>query len=131
MLERILADLVVIFHFAFVIFAVLGGLLVFRWRGVAWFHIPTAVWAALIEFLGWTCPLTPLENWLRQRGGGTGYESGFVEHYIVPVLYPTELTRSLQIVLGLVVAGINVAIYGWLGFRAFQHKFRQGSSERS
>jgi hypothetical protein len=130
MVARLLADLVVIIHFVFVIFAVLGGLLVLRWRRVAWFHVPTAVWAALIEFQGWICPLTPLENWLRQKGGSSGYETGFVEHYIMPVLYPAELTRNLQIVLGLIVAGINGTIYGYLGFRWLQQKLRQRSSER-
>jgi hypothetical protein len=99
-------------------------LLVLRWRRIAWFHLPAAVWAALIEFQGWICPLTPLENWLRARGGGTGYETGFVEHYIIPVLYPAGLTRELQIILGLVVAGVNLAIYGWLLWRWRQRRQR-------
>lgn len=117
MLYRLLADLVVGIHFAFVIFALLGGLMVLRWRWAAWLHLPAAIWAVLIEFAGWICPLTPLENWLRTRGGGTGYETGFVAHYIIPVLYPAGLTRELQIILGLVVAGVNLAIYGWLIWR--------------
>lgn len=114
MLYRILADLVVGLHFSFVLFAVLGGFLVLRWRRSAWIHVPAFLWAALIEFVGWMCPLTPLENWLRKEGGSIGYQSGFVEHYILPVLYPSELTRSLQIVLGLFVIVINLGIYGWL-----------------
>lgn len=106
-----LADAVVILHFGFVLFVVFGGLLV-AWRNwIAWTHIPTVVWGAWIEFAGWICPLTPLENWLRERGGGAGYESDFVERYVVSVLYPQALTRELQWLLGGLVIGINAAIY--------------------
>ncbi len=114
MVYRFLADLVLVAHFAFVVFAVVGALLVLRWRWVVWLHLPAVVWAALIEFAGWICPLTPLENWLRALGGSAGYESGFVEHYILPVLYPGGLTREVQIVLGLLVLAGNMGIYGWL-----------------
>ena len=107
-----LANLVVLLHLAFVVFALLGGFLVLRWRRVAWAHMPAVLWAGLMEFAGWICPLTPLENWLRGRGGGIGYGSDFVEHYIMPVLYPAALTRGLQIVLGLLVLSINGAVYG-------------------
>jgi hypothetical protein len=122
MLYRVFADLIVLVHLAFVLFAVLGGLLVLRWKRCAWLHVPTVLWAALIEFAGWVCPLTPLENWLRERGGVTAYQSGFVEHYILPLLYPAVLTRRLQIVLGLFVLGINVGIYGWVLYRALKAK---------
>lgn len=114
MVYRFLADLVLVAHFAFVVFAVVGALLVLRWRWVVWLHLPAVVWAALISFAGWICPLTPLENWLRELGGSAGYESGFVEHYILPVLYPGGLTREVQIVLGLLVLAVNMGIYGWL-----------------
>ena len=122
MLYGILADLVVIGHFTFVLFAVLGGLLVLRWKQCLWIHVPVVLWAALIEFTGWICPLTPLENWLRARGGAVGYPSSFIEHYILPVLYPTQLTRQLQITLGLLVLGINLGIYGWMLRRAAKGK---------
>ena len=112
MLYRVLTDLVVVAHFAFVIFAVAGAVLVLRWRWVAWVHLPVVMWAALIEFAGWVCPLTPLENWLRMRGGAMGYHGGFVEHYIIPILYPGQLTRSVQIALGALVLLINTGIYG-------------------
>jgi len=112
MLHRFLADCIVLLHFAFVLFAVLGGLLVLRWRRVAWLHVPAAIWAAAIEFRGWICPLTPLENWLRYEGGEAGYESSFVERYVLPVLYPDGLTRPIQIALGLLVLGLNAAVYG-------------------
>lgn len=101
-------------HVAFVLFSVLGGFLVFKWKLCAWIHIPTVMWAALIEFYGWVCPLTPLENWLREKGGGSSYGSGFIEHYIIPVLYPASLTQNMQIVLGVFVLGINLVIYGWI-----------------
>jgi len=117
---RLLADLTVVAHFVFVLFAVGGGLLVLRWRRIVWLHIPAAVWAALIEFYGWVCPLTPLENWLRVRSGASGYRGGFIEHYILPVLYPRALTRELQIVLGIFVLVVNLAIYGWLLIRVMK-----------
>ena len=110
---RVLADLVVGLHFLFVVFVVIGGLLVWRWRWVMWLHIPAAVWGALIELGGWICPLTPLEKSLRAKAGGAGYEGGFIEHYVLPVLYPGALTRETQVVLGVVVVAVNVGIY-WL-----------------
>ncbi len=122
MLYGVLADLVVVVHLAFVLFAVLGGFLVFRWKRCAWIHVPAVLWAALIEFAGWVCPLTPLENWLRERSGALGYRSGFIEHYILPVLYPTLLTRDLQITLGLLVLGVNLGIYGWVMRRTAKAK---------
>ncbi len=114
MLYRLLADVVVLGHFIFVLFAVLGGFLVLKWPGWAWIHIPAALWAALIEFAGWICPLTPLENLLREKGAAARYNSGFIEHYLLPVLYPDALTRSWQLVLGCIVLGINLAVYGWV-----------------
>ncbi len=122
MLYRILADLVLVVHLAFLVFAVLGGFLVFRWKRCAWIHIPAMLWAALIEFADWVCPLTPLENWLLQQSGGIGYPSDFIEHYIVPVVYPTVLTRHLQIALGLIVLGVNLGIYGWVICRTTRSK---------
>ncbi len=107
----VLADAVVVLHPGFVIFVVLGGLLVLRWRWVMWLHLPAAAWGALIEFAGWICPLTPLEKWLRREGGLGGYEGGFVEHYILPLLYPSALTRNVQLVLGAGVIVVNLLIY--------------------
>jgi hypothetical protein len=111
MIFRLLADLTVVLHLAFVVFVVLGGLLVMRHRAVAWFHIPAAAWGAWVEFAGWICPLTPLENWLRERGGGPAYSSSFVDRYIVPTLYPEALSRELQWILGGFVVVINVVVY--------------------
>lgn len=114
MIYRGLADLVLVIHLAFVLFVVLGGLLVLRWRRLAWLHLPAAVWGVLIEYTGWICPLTPLENWLRVRGGEAGYTGGFIQHYIQPVLYPAGLTRSTQLILGSVALVLNLTAYGIL-----------------
>ncbi len=114
MIFQLLADLVVIVHLAFVIFVVAGGLVAFKWRKAIYFHLPAAAWGALIEFAGWICPLTPLENWLRRQGGASAYSGDFVNHYIMPILYPSELTREVQVVLGVLVVVINVGIYGFL-----------------
>ena len=111
---RLLADLVVILHLAFVAFALFGGLLALKWKRIVWLHVPAALWAAAIEFGGWVCPLTPLETWLREQGGETGYRSDFIEHYILPLLYPASLTREMQVVLGVAVLAVNIATYAWL-----------------
>jgi hypothetical protein len=116
-LYRLAADAVVLIHLAFVVFVVAGALLVLRWPRIAWVHVPAFVWGALIEFAGWICPLTPLENRLRISGGAAGYEGGFVEHYVIPILYPGNLTRALQIGLGVAVVLINAGVYGWLLMR--------------
>lgn len=112
MIYRSLADFVLVVHLAFVLFVVLGGLLVLRWRWVALLHVPAAIWGILIEYTGGICPLTPLENWLRQLGGEAGYAGGFIQHYIQPVLYPAGLTRGTQIVLGSLALLVNLVAYG-------------------
>ena len=93
-LFQIGADAVVVLHVCFVLFVLLGGLLALRWPRLTWVHVPAALWGVVIELGGWICPLTPLENALRQRGGSAGYHGDFVEHYILPVLYPAGLTRK-------------------------------------
>lgn len=108
---RVGADAVLIVHLLFVAFVVLGGTLVVRWPRVAWAHVPAAVWGALIEFSGWICPLTPIENELRYRAGLKTYEGDFVQRYVLPLLYPAELTRNTQYALGTLVIVINVAAY--------------------
>jgi hypothetical protein len=114
---RLLADVVVVVHLGFVVFVVLGGLLVIRWRRLAWLHLPAVVWAIVLELAGWICPLTPLENRLRRAAGAGGYEGGFVEHYLVPVLYPDVLTRRMQVGLAVFVLSVNVAVYLWIVLR--------------
>jgi hypothetical protein len=121
LLYSVAADLAASLHLAFVAFVVLGGFLVLRWPRSAWVHLPAVVWGVSIEFMGWICPLTPLENRLRHEAGLAGYEGGFVEHYLIPVLYPGSLTRSAQIVLGLSVLLINATLYGWMLRRRARH----------
>jgi hypothetical protein len=111
MFYRFLADLVVVLHLGFVLFVVFGGLLALRWPRAAWFHLPAALWGAGIEFVQGICPLTPLENHLRNLGGEAGYAGGFVEHYLLPVLYPAGLSQNVQWGLGIFVVLLNVAIY--------------------
>ncbi len=114
MVYRLLADLVVLVHFGFVLFVILGGILVLRWKRVVWVHLPAAAWGDIVEFMGWICPLTPLEIWLRVMAGQSGYQTGFIDHYLLPVLYPQNLTRDTQIWLGVLVLCLNLAIYGWV-----------------
>lgn len=126
MLFRILADVVLVVHLLFVVFVVLGGVLVLRWRRIAWLHLPAAAWGALIEFMGWPCPLTPLEIALRRRAGVEGYEGGFIEHYLISWIYPEGLAGSHQVLLGLAVVAINVAIYVWVWRRASRRESHRG-----
>jgi hypothetical protein len=111
MAYRAAADAILVTHFAFVLFAVLGAFLVLRWPRLAWLHIPAVVWAAFVEFSGTICPLTPLEVILRRQAGEAGYASGFIEHYVVSLLYPEGLARDTQTMLGAIVVVINAAIY--------------------
>lgn len=114
MSPALLADAVTLVHFGFVLFVAAGGFLVLRWPRLAWLHVPCFVWGALISFAGWICPLTPLENHFRRLAGQEGYETGFVEHYIIPILYPGALTRGIQVGLGVAVLLVNGVIYAHL-----------------
>lgn len=114
MVYRILADVVLVLHFGFVMWVVLGWLLVRRWRWLMWLHLPAAAWGVIIEFAGWPCPLTPLEQRLRELGGEAGFEGGFIEHYVGLLLYPGWLDETVQIVLGVVVLLLNVGGYWWV-----------------
>lgn len=111
MLERIAADLLVALHLAFILFVLLGGILALRWRRAPWLHVPAAAWGALVTLRGWICPLTPLELHLRRAAGDQGYDAGFVEHYLLPIVYPEALTREIQIGLGIAVCVVNAGIY--------------------
>ena len=118
MLYRVAADLVVILHLLFIAYVMIGGFLVLLHRAWGIVHLPAVVWAAMIEFKGWICPLTPLENWLRLKGGREIFKEGFVEHYLMPVIYPSNLTRRTQIALGAIVIAVNAGIYLWVLFQA-------------
>lgn len=112
MLYRILADLVVLLHLFFIIFAVTGSFAAYLWTWrLVLLHLPAAIWGIYIEFSGNICPLTPLENHFRQLAGQEGYSAGFVDHYLVPIIYPVGLTREIQIVLGLCVLVVNLVVY--------------------
>ena len=122
MLDRLAADAVVVLHLAFVAFAAIGGVIAWRRLAWAWLHLPALAWAAYVEFSGSLCPLTPLENRLRARAGQSGYEGGFVEHYLVPVLYPAGLTPDAQVGIGAALVAVNVAIYAVALARARSRK---------
>jgi hypothetical protein len=111
MVYSLFADAVVLAHFGFILFVVFGGLAVIWWRQLAWLHLPAVCWAAVLEFQGLICPLTPLENWLRRKTGGDAYQTGFIEHYILPMIYPAGLTADVQMFLGVGVLVINAVVY--------------------
>jgi hypothetical protein len=111
MISSWLADLVLLVHLLFIVFAVGGGALALRWRWMPWLHLPALAWGATVEFTGWICPLTPLENALRRAGGAAGYAESFIERYLLPLIYPGELTRELQFVLGGTLLLINAGVY--------------------
>ena len=110
----VLADLLLIVHLFFILFVVSGGLLVVWWRGWIWLHLPAAAWGAMVEIMGWYCPLTPWEWRLRRLAGEAGYEGSFVEHYLLPLIYPSGLTRGMQLAMGLSVVLINLGFYLWI-----------------
>jgi hypothetical protein len=114
MTYRIAADAVVMIHFTFIVFVVFGALLVARWRWLVWLHVPAFAWGVIVEMAGRLCPLTDIENALRAKAGQGGYPGGFIEHYLLAIIYPEGLTREIQLVLALVVFAINALIYGWL-----------------
>ncbi len=118
----IIADIVVLIHLVFVIFAVLGAVLIIWRRWIIWLHLPAFLWAVWIEFTGGICPLTPLENWFRIKAGQGGYEGDFVATYLLPVLYPAGLTRNVQLLLALMVIVINVATYGSIFYKRNRKK---------
>jgi hypothetical protein len=111
------AEVIVLVHLAFILFVAAGGLLVLRWPKLAWMHVPAVVWGALIELAGWICPLTPLENRLRGAAGEAAFDGGFIDRYIMPIIYPAGLTRGMQLTIGTVVIVVNLVVYGSLVLR--------------
>lgn len=114
MFYRLAADSVVVIHLLFIVFVLFGGLLVWRWRWLIVLHVPAMIWAATVEFLHLYCPLTPLENSLRAKAGSQGYDDGFIEHYLIPLIYPAGLTPQIQLWLGGIVLLSNLLVYGRL-----------------
>ena len=113
MLYRLLAESVLIVHICFVLFAVFGGLLVLRWRWIAFLHLPAIIWGFLVQYFVWICPLTPLENYFRNLGGESGYAGGFIEYYASAILYPA-MTPNLHLILGFSLIVFNLLVYGYL-----------------
>jgi hypothetical protein len=109
-----LATLVALGHLAFILFVMFGGLLALRWPRAPWLHIPCFVWGGWIEVSGGICPLTPLEHELRRAAGETPYAGGFIEHYILAIIYPAGLTRTVQLTLAVGLVILNVAVYAWV-----------------
>ena len=116
MIYRVLAELVLVLHFCFVLFVVLGGLLALWRRSVVWLHLPALIWGVLVECFYLACPLTPLENWFRRLGGEAGYANGFIEHYASAILY-ANVSREFQAMLGLLLIGINLFVYSYVFLR--------------
>ena len=111
MIYSVLAASAAVLHFAFILFVIGGAFLLLQWPKLMWIHLPAAVWGVAIELMGWYCPLTGLENWLLRRAGRDGYSGGFVAHYIFALIYPTGLTRGIEIALGVLVLVVNVSVY--------------------
>jgi hypothetical protein len=109
-----LATMVVLTHFAYILFVMFGGLLMLRWRKAPWVHLPAAAWGAFVELTGRICPLTPLEQWLRRSAGSGDYVGAFIEHYVVRIIYPSGLTQGIQVALGAGAILLNCAIYAWV-----------------
>ena len=118
MIYRALADLVLVLHLAFIVFAVAGGLLALRWRWAPLVHLPAALWGVLVQVSGRLCPLTPLENALRSAAGEAGYAGGFIEHYLVPTIYPVALSPRVGLLLASLVVLANVLAYSVVWWRS-------------
>ncbi|WP_019613054.1 DUF2784 domain-containing protein [Psychromonas ossibalaenae] len=127
MLYLILADLLVLVHFLYILFVLLGGLLLILRGYLVFIHLPALIWASLLSFKGWICPLTPLENNLRQAAGTQGYQEGFISHYLIPIIYPHGLTLNMQSALGILVIVINISIYSLVYYKHItkQHRKRE------
>lgn len=114
MFYRLAADGLVLFHLSFIVFVMVGGLLLLRWPRLCWLHLPAVAWGILVELLHLPCPLTEWENRLRTAAGDIGYPDSFVEHYLIPVIYPAKLTPGIQLWLGGLVIAVNALVYLWL-----------------
>lgn len=111
MIYSFLADLLVVFHLVFILYVIAGALLIIKWPKTLWLHLPSCFWGMTVEFTGWICPLTPWEIQLRRLAGEEGYTGSFIEHYLIPIIYPSGLTREVQMVLGGTVLIVNLSLY--------------------
>lgn len=126
MVYELAADLVVLLHLGFILFVLFGGGLVLVWRRTVWVHLPAVIWGSLVELAGWYCPLTSMEQSLRQSAGETGYRGGFVEHYIVPLIYPSGLTQEMQVLFGTIVLIVNLVVYSLVWRNQIEARKRKG-----
>ena len=122
MFFQLAAEAVLLIHLAFILFVLFGAAIEVRWRWIIFLHLPAATWGFFVELTGRICPLTYLENCLRVKAGLSGYTEGFIEHYLLAVIYPAGLTREVQFILAGGVAAVNIAIYGWLYWRCSHEK---------
>jgi hypothetical protein len=122
MLYSVAADSLVFLHLAFIVFVMLGGLLQLKWRWLIYLHLPAVTWGILVELRGWLCPLTPLEQHFRTLAGDNGYSGGFVEHYLMPIIYPAGLTHDLQLLFSLCVITVNLVIYTVIYIKYQHHR---------
>lgn len=111
---RLAADTMMIAHLLYIVFVIVGGFLAFRARRVLWLHVPAVLWAIYVQYVGRVCPLTTWEKGFRDLAGEAGYEGGFVEHYIVPIIYPPDMPVAMHLVLGTLVILINAGVYAAL-----------------
>ncbi len=111
MVAGLIADVILAFHFLWILFAIFGALAVFRWPRLIWVHPVVLAWSVLVMLTGWLCPLTPAELYFRELAGQQGFDGGFIEHYITAAIYPSGLTRGVQIGLGVALAVFNVLAY--------------------
>jgi small-conductance mechanosensitive channel len=117
LLYQLGADLLVIIHLAFIVFVIVGSIAVLRWPWLVLLHIPAAIWGAVVVINGWLCPLTPWENSLRHLAGLEGYSGGFIEYYIIPLIYPMDITHNTQVLIGVIMVVVNLFLYGFVIFR--------------
>jgi hypothetical protein len=117
-----LADAILVFHLAFILFVCLGALLALKWRWIPWLQLPAAAWGVLVEASGWICPLTLIENDFRARAGASTYQGDCLGHYLIAMIYPDGLTRNIQLALGALVLSVNVSVYAWLLLRRARHR---------
>ena len=123
MIAGFTADMIVLVHLGFIVFVALGGFLVIKWHNIAFLHIPCALWGVLIAFGGWICPLTPLEMHFRKLAGIAGYDGGFIDHYVMPIVYPAGLTRGMQTAFGVTILAVNLIVYA----RVLVNRTKQGN----
>ena len=127
MIYSFLADLLVVFHLVFILYVIAGALLIFKWPKTLWLHLPSFFWGITVEFTGWICPLTPWEIQLRRLAGEEGYTGSFIEQYLIPIIYPSGLTREVQMVLGGTVLIVNLSLYILILIKRRKRKTQENS----